>query len=127
MNAVNRRFCGKKQQGCRARCIIESTTCHDHDGDNVKFKERQAAVRDAGGGRERWRAGRRDETVLFACIQRGTMWRGGKTGPGILLALRSEYETKRKEKKKKKESGGREAGEGPRVRSLFRSFINPPP
>lgn len=27
----------------------------------------------------------------------------------------------------KKESGGREAGEGPRVRSLFRSFINPPP
>lgn len=26
---------------------------------------------------------------------------GGKTGPGILLALRSEYETKRKRKKKK--------------------------
>jgi len=54
---------------------------------------------------------------------------GGKTGPGILLALRSEYETKRKRKKKEreKESEGREAGEGPRVRSLFRSFINPPP
>lgn len=47
---------------------------------------------------------RRDETVLFACIQRGTMWRGGKTGPGILLALRSEYETKRKGKKKKKKA-----------------------
>lgn len=31
------------------------------------------------------------------------------------------------ERRKKKESGGREAGEGPRVRSLFRSFINPPP
>jgi len=33
--------------------------------------------------------------------QSGTMWRGGKTGPGILLALRSEYE-KQKEKKKNK-------------------------
>lgn len=66
--------------------------------------------------------------MLFACIQRGAMRRGGKTGPGILLALRSEYETKRKEKKReKKKARGREAGEGPRVRSLFRSFINPPP
>jgi len=39
---------------------------------------------------------------------------GGKTGPGILLTLRSEYETKRKRKKKEreKESEGREAGEG---------------
>lgn len=61
-------------------------------------------VKDAGGGRARWRARRRDETVLFACIQRGTMWRGGKTGPGILLALRSEYETKRNERKEKKKA-----------------------
>lgn len=35
---------------------------------------------------------------------RGTMWRGGKTGPGILLALRSEYEIKRKEKKRQKKA-----------------------
>lgn len=59
-------------------------------------------VKDAGGGRARWRARRRDETVLFACIQRGTMWCGGKTGPGILLALRSEYETKRNEKRERR-------------------------
>lgn len=64
----------------------------------------------------------------YSAARRGA---AARQGPGILLALRSEYETKKKRGRgggeRKKESGGREAGEGPRVRSLFRSFINPPP
>lgn len=53
MIAVNRKFCGKKTARLQGgRCIIESTTCHDDDGDNVKFKERWWT---GGGKRCRWR------------------------------------------------------------------------
>lgn len=56
------------------------------------------------------------------------MRRGGETGPGILLALRSAYETegKKKETKEKKAEEEKQA-KGLGFRSLFRSFINPPP
>lgn len=46
------------------------------------------------------------------------------------VGIRNEKRRKEKSKKgetKRKRGGGEEAGEGLRVRSLFRSFINPPP
>lgn len=48
MIVVSHRVCGKNKRDCGVRSIIESTTCHDHDGDNVKLKERQAAVKGVG-------------------------------------------------------------------------------
>ena len=66
---------------------------------------------------------RRDETVLFACTRR----RQDRTRYTTRAKVGIRNKKKKEKKERQKESEGREAGEGPRVRSLFRSFINPPP
>lgn len=66
----------------------------------------------------RRREATRDGMKLCFCVR--TARRGGETGPGILYS-RAKVEIR---SKKRRREG---AGEGLRVRSLFRSFINPPP
>lgn len=53
------------------------------------------------------------KTVLFACAQRGMMWRGGNTGPGITtrakVGIRNKKKGKKKEKRKRRKRSRRRA------------------